>query len=132
MRVPPDPSLTIRRMVKAHPPRLPYTEIKEEILGSAYDLSLVFVGAQRSRSLNHRFRKKNAPANVLAFPLSPKSGEIVICLEKARRDAPDFAMSYRTFVGYLFIHGILHLKGFRHGRTMDREEKLLLKQFSLV
>ncbi|MSR70526.1 hypothetical protein EXS62_00595 [Candidatus Kaiserbacteria bacterium] len=58
-------------------------------------------------------------SNVLAFPLSKTSGEILICKAAAKPYS----------VGFLFIHATLHLKGLRHGATMEREEDRLLKRF---
>jgi len=31
---------------------------------------------------------------------------------------------------YLFIHGLLHLKGFEHSSTMEKEEKKYMRLFS--
>lgn len=73
------------------------------------------------RKVTRRTKKKNKVSNVLAFPLSKHSGEILICKEAA---AP-------YSIGYLFIHGLLHLKGQRHGATMERNEARLLRKFGL-
>lgn len=119
----------IRCTTKHSPPQLPLVHIKNSVLEKTYELSVAFVGDRRSRTLNLRYRNKDTPTNVLTFPLSPKSGEIIIALPQARREAKRFDMTYRTYVGYLFIHGLLHLKGLRHGGRMDREEKRLLNRF---
>src|SRR5262249_34419256 len=55
-----------------------------------------------------------------------KSGEIVICLDVARQQAPSYDLSYQDFCGLLFIHALLHLKGERHGPTMEKKERALL------
>lgn len=60
-------------------------------------------------------------SNVLAFPLSKTSGEIVICKAAAKPYTADF----------LFIHGLLHLKGYKHGGIMEREEAKLIKKFGI-
>jgi rRNA maturation RNase YbeY len=117
---------SIHKTVRQKPPRLPFPVLKEKVLGSRYGLSLVFVGDDRSRSLNRRYRGKDKPANVLAFPLSASEGEIFLNLTQARRDAPRFGLSHRTFTAKLFIHAMLHLKGYRHGGTMNHAEQAIL------
>ena len=103
-----------------------FSRLKNTVLGRQYELSLVFIDQKRSRELNKTYRKKNKPTNVLSFPLSKKSGEIFIDLVTSKSEAKKFGMSFTQFVKYLFIHGILHLKGMRHGATMENAEKKLL------
>lgn len=110
-------------------PRLPFVEMKRAILGKNYELSLVFAGDTLTRRLNRTYREKDKPANVLSFPISKKQGEIFINLKRAKNEAPKFGDSYTNFVGFLFIHGALHLKGMDHGGRMERAEKKLRKQF---
>jgi ssRNA-specific RNase YbeY (16S rRNA maturation enzyme) len=71
------------------------------------------------RAITLRTKKKSHVSNVLSFPLSPTSGEILICKAAAKPFSVEF----------LFIHGLLHLKGLKHGATMEREEDRLLKRF---
>ena len=87
-------------------PTHPYQNIKNDILGSDYTLSLVFIGSTRARRLNIEHRSKEYVPNVLSFPLDEKSGEIYITPEVARREAKKFGLSPDGYVGYLFIHGI--------------------------
>lgn len=108
---------------------IPFDKIREAILGTDYDLSLVFANKQLSHELNSKYRGKDKPTNVLSFPLSDTSGEIFLDLETIKDEAPDFEMSYEEFVLFLFIHGLLHLKGMEHGDTMESEEKELFKSW---
>ena len=105
--------------------RLPFLMLKERVLGKKYDLSIAFVGDSESRRLNYALRKKNKPANILSFPLSKSSGEILIAQNCARREAPRYGMREPEFLAHLFIHGLLHLKGLPHGARMESEEKRL-------
>ncbi|MBI2049075.1 MAG: rRNA maturation RNase YbeY [Parcubacteria group bacterium] len=107
------------------------TRLKTGILGKSYALSLVFVSDEKSRVLNEKHRGKNEPANILSFPLSEEEGEIYIAPRKAAKDAPIWKMSYRRFVLYLFIHGLLHLKGLPHGSRMEKEEQRFLKKYTI-
>ena len=71
------------------------------------------------------------PTNILAFPLGKEEGEIFIDLKKSRADAPLFERVYSNFVGFLFIHALLHLKGFEHGSKMERKEVSLRNRFKI-
>jgi len=106
--------------------------IKDAVLGKHYELSLVFVGDTRSRALNRAYRSKDKPANVLSFPLSHDAGEIFINPHRVEKEASRFDHSPRTFLIFLFIHGLLHLKGHSHGSTMEKTEQRLLKRFLRV
>jgi ssRNA-specific RNase YbeY (16S rRNA maturation enzyme) len=111
---------------------IPFQKIKEEILGTSYDLSVAIIGASEMRkAMKYKKprRKVGIPrrasgdkvSNVLSFPYSKTSGEILLC--------PAAAKPYS--LGYLFIHGCLHLKGMGHGVRMDSTERTLLSQFAL-
>ena len=100
---------------------LPFQKIKEDVLGKTYDLSLAFVGPTESLRVTRDVKKKDHISNVLSFPLSKTSGEIMIC--------PSARGAYT--VGYLFIHGLAHLKGYKHGATMENIERLYLKKWGI-
>ncbi len=123
--------LTISQTTKGRLPRLPFVDIKNVVLGKKYELSLVFIGDARSQKLNKIYRKKNKPANVLSFPLSKSEGEIFINSRHAQKEARGFDMSTTQFIGYLFIHGLLHLEGHTHGSIMEEAEMRLLKKFKI-
>jgi rRNA maturation RNase YbeY len=113
-------------------PQLPYSEIKDAVLGKQYEVSLVFVGRTRARALNRAYRKNTYVPNVLAFPLAAKVGEIFMCTERLGVEAKQHNMSVRTFAAYLFIHALLHLKGHAHGDTMEAQEAKYLKRFGFI
>jgi probable rRNA maturation factor len=112
-------------------PHLPYDEMKTAILGKDYELSLAFVGETRARAINIANRKKTYAPNVLSFPLDARAGEIIIVPVVAARQATQYNMTTRGYIGYLFIHGLLHLTGLDHGPTMDAREAAYVKQFKL-
>jgi probable rRNA maturation factor len=103
--------------------------MRDAVLVKNYELSLVFIGNKKSRVLNKKHRGKDKSASILSFPLSKKEGEIFICLDTAKRDARKFEMKKSKFIGFLFIHGLMHLKGFKHGSTMKRAEKKIWLKF---
>ena len=122
-------SVTILNATKAELPRLPFEAIKNKVLGKDYELSLVFVSEDKSRKLNAAYRRKDKPTNILSFPLNNNAGEIFICPSVAKKEASKFGRSYSNFLSFLFIHGLMHLKGFRHGSRMEDAERKVRKTF---
>jgi len=119
-------------MTRSRVPTLPYYDIAKHVLGDKYELSLAFIGRTRSQNLNLKLRKKNKPADVLSFPLTNKSGEITICLERAKKTSKNFNHTYKQHVTFLFIHGLLHLKGLDHGSKMETEERRIMSKFDFA
>lgn len=124
-------NFSITNKTKGKLPSLPFLEMKEEVLGKGYDLSLVFIGIVRSRTLSKNYRKEDKVSNILSFPIDRKSGEIFITPLVAKREAKKIERTPRQHIGFLFIHGLLHLKGCSHGSKMESKEKALFKRFSL-
>lgn len=110
---------------------MPFKALKEHVLGKEYDLSFTLLTPKEAREITLRSKNKDKASNVLAFPLSKKSGEIFICPATARIQAPDFEMNAQEFIAYLFIHGLLHLTGLDHGGTMERAEQRVCSHFNL-
>jgi len=124
-------SLTITNFTKGKLPSLPFAQMKDAVLGKNYDLYLVFIGERRSKNLNITYRNKHKSGNVLSFPLDKKTGEIFICPARSRREAKSFDRKYENFIAFLFIHGLLHLKGMDHGSTMEKAEEKIRAQFGV-
>ena len=121
-------TLDIRNFTRSTYPRFLFKEAAEAVL-PGWEISLVFAGTRRAQKLNKVLRNKEYTPNVLSYESGVRSGEIIICPEVAKRQAPSYELSYPHFVGFLFIHGLLHLKGMRHGATMDTRERELLSRF---
>jgi probable rRNA maturation factor len=122
----------IRRLSKIRPPRLFWKKIKNKILSPDYDLSLVFAGSRLMAKLNKAGRGQSRPSNVLAFGFEPKQGEIFLNLNLIRKEAENIGISFQRHALYLYIHALLHLKGFGHKneieeKIMKKEEKKWLK-----
>jgi probable rRNA maturation factor len=87
------------------------------------------------RTLNRRYRRKDAPTDVLSFPGSPDDtprtstrrspderralGDIVIATGVARRQAREAGHAYQVELRVLALHGLLHLLGFDHHDSND-------------
>ncbi|WP_148867057.1 rRNA maturation RNase YbeY [Thermosediminibacter litoriperuensis] len=116
------------------------------------EVGVVFVDNAYIRELNRSYRGKDLPTDVLSFPMRETStdelfdgneeverllGDIVISLEKAREQADAFGHSFEREVGYLVVHGVLHLLGYDHEEERDKKimrekEEEVLRAFRLT
>ena len=110
-------------------PVLPFLILKNEILGKNYYLSLAFVDEKESKNINKKYRKKNKPTNILSFCLSKNMGEIIMCPAVIDKEAKNFSKTFTQFLGFLVIHGMLHLKGLEHSSTMEEAEKFYYEKY---
>lgn len=111
-------------------PRVPFLALKEKVLGKKYELSIRFASPSEAQALNILHRGKEYIPNTLSFPLSENSGEIILCRSAMRREYKKFDMEYDTYLIFIIIHSMLHLKGYEHGSTMERKEQQLLALFT--
>jgi probable rRNA maturation factor len=97
--------------------------MRKKILGKDYFLSVAFVSPAKSRELNKKYRKKDKPTNVLSFALRKNAGEIILCPAVIKKEAKNFNRTFPQFMQFLVIHGMLHLKGYKHGKKMEQLEE---------
>lgn len=126
-----DENFSITNKTKSTLPRVPFAKIKDEVLGKKYNLSLVFIGRDRSRKLNFGHRQKDYATNILSYTLDKSNGEIFITPEIVKKQTKKFERKYDNLIGFLFIHGLLHLKGFEHGSKMEKAEAVFQKKFNI-
>jgi len=124
-------NLTVKRITKGKLPSLPFVRMKDQILGKTYELSIVFVDKKTIEKMSQDFKGNKKHTNILSFPLEKNSGEIVMNLQTIRTEAKNFDKKYVEYLGFLVIHGMLHLKGFVHSSKMETEEKKFVKIFNL-
>lgn len=118
--------------------------IYENFDGDA-EVNINFVNDEEIKELNLAFRKKDAPTDVLSFPLgengeydvNPETGlemlgDVVISVERAVEQANDFGHTLNRELAYLTVHSMLHLLGFDHVngglealRMREHEEAIL-------
>ncbi len=111
-------------------PRLPFVELKNAILGPKYELSIAYVNPAKAKKLNTAHRGKNYATDILSFPFSKKSGEMILCPQIIKKKAAEFGQTVQKYNTFIVIHGMLHLKGYEHSSRMERAEKLFLRRFS--
>ncbi len=105
------------------------------------EVSILFTDDIQISQLNKRYRGKDGPTNVLAFPMSdPGSpednwgmlGDIVISLDRAVQESKDLGESLEETVYRLLIHGLLHLLGFDHERSPEEELRMSEEETRLL
>jgi len=121
----------ITKISRSRLPSLPFSIIKDTIIGKKYNLSLVFITSFKIKKLNKIYRNINKPTDILSFPLTPETGEIFICPSETQKERLKFDRTYNNFLLYLFIHGLVHLKGYDHGPKMDKIEEKFRKRFNI-
>lgn len=104
----------------------------DTVLGRDFDLSVAYVTRATMRRINRERRGKDSATDILSFPLSKTAGEILICLPEVVTHAEVWGTTPTQYLPYLFIHGLVHLKGHDHGAIMDREEKKYCRALSVT
>jgi probable rRNA maturation factor len=115
-------------------------------------LDLIFVDTEDIAVLNRDHMSADGPTDVLAFPIDgptidgPPAGEggapvhlgdVVICPDVARRQAPGHCGSYEAEMALLVVHGVLHILGHDHAEpdettAMRSRERHHLDRYGLV
>lgn len=104
--------INVINLTKQTIPQIPFDKIKKEILDKDYELSIVLAGSKKMRKLNKQYRNKDKAADTLSFSFSKTEGEIFI----HAKETPERMRE-------LFVHSLIHLKGLKHGKKMEKEEK---------
>lgn len=123
--------ITIVNETDATLPEVAFSAIAKSILGTRYELTVIFTSSERMKKLNTIYRNIEKPTDILSFPLAGDQGEIFICLSEAKKEMKKFDRNFENFVSFLFIHACVHLKGYDHGSTMERIEAGIRKKFGV-
>ena len=104
------------------------------------ELTVRIVKSDESQQLNHQYRDKNKPTNVLSFPFQnppgltlPLLGDLVVCKSVVENEAIEQNKTLKEHWAHMLIHGTLHLLGYEHIDPQDAiemeslESKLLLE-----
>jgi len=94
-------------------------------------VNIRIVGREEGTEINKKFKKKNAPTNVLAFVGDPEKenelgieaptlGDIVVCYPVVQEESDDLNKSVKDHFVHMIVHGFLHLMGYDH--QDDQEE----------
>ena len=95
--------------------------------------SLNFVNVDEIHEMNKKYRKIDAPTDVLSFEsdIEGDLGDIFICVDVAVQNSKRYSTSIENELRLLVVHGSLHLCGYDHmnedeaKKMEDREEEIL-------
>ncbi len=94
-------------------------------------MQIILVTQESIHEMNKTYRNIDKPTDVLSFPNDePKEkslGDIFISIEQARIQAKDYEHSFEREIGFLAVHGFLHLLGYDH-HTPEEEEIMIYEQ----
>ena len=86
-----------------------------------FELTLRLVDISESQQLNHQYRGKDKPTNVLSFPFEVPDGieldllgDLVICADVVESEAITQNKTVNAHWAHMIIHGCLHLLGYDH------------------
>ena len=93
----------------------------------ASEVSISFVTEGEIQGLNRDYRGVDSVTDVLSFPINDAIvmgaerplGDIVICMDVARRQAEEYDHSLERELAFLVAHGMLHLLGHDHETPED-------------
>jgi len=94
------------------------------------DITIQLTDDNEIASLNQAYRGESKATDVLAFNqdfIDPDTsrfylGDIIVSIETAAEQAPDYDLSLDEEVAFLAIHGALHLMGYDHYELGEKEE----------
>jgi probable rRNA maturation factor len=102
--------------------------LRAEGVADRGEVHCVLAGDAEVADLNHRFRGKAGPTDVLAFPYDPATtdgviGDIYVSVDRAREQAEQRGEALGREIWRLFVHGALHLAG--HDHDHDETERAM-------
>ena len=95
------------------------------------ELTVRIVEDSESQTLNHQYRDKDKPTNVLSFPFQnppgltlPLLGDLVVCKNIVESEAINQSKTLTEHWAHMLIHGTLHLLGYDH---IDPQEATIME-----
>ncbi|MDM5221945.1 rRNA maturation RNase YbeY [Peribacillus sp. NJ11] len=124
---------------------------KKENIEKDTELSVTFVDNERIREINKEYRHKDSATDVISFALEEMGedeveivgaemprmlGDIIISIERTKEQAEEYGHSFDRELGFLALHGFLHLLGFDHmneedEKVMFTKQKEILEEYGL-
>jgi probable rRNA maturation factor len=110
------------------------------------EVSVTFVSSEKIHEINREYRDKDRPTDVISFALEEMGegemeivgtdiprvlGDIIISTEKAREQAVEYNHSVMRELGFLAVHGFLHLLGYDHENEED-EKRMFSRQREIL
>lgn len=109
---------------------------QQEHIDEEAELSVTFVDKEEIQTINRTYRDKDKVTDVISFALEEDEpeidfndfdiprvlGDIIICTDVAQEQADNYGHSFERELGFLALHGFLHLLGYDHMTTEDEQQ----------
>ncbi|MFC5557675.1 rRNA maturation RNase YbeY [Ureibacillus thermophilus] len=109
------------------------------------EVSITFVTNEKIHEINREYRHIDRPTDVISFALEEMGegeieivgdmprvlGDIIISVERTREQAEEYGHSFERELGFLAVHGFLHLLGYDH-MTEEDEKVMFSKQEEIL
>jgi probable rRNA maturation factor len=118
------------------------------------EMSVTFVDNARSHEINLEYRDTDRPTDVISLEYKPEEsimfdeadiaenpelaemldefdayiGDLYISIDKAKEQAEDYGHSYEREMGFLAVHGFLHINGYDHYSPEEEKEMFTLQE----
>jgi len=118
------------------------------------EMAVTFVSNARSHELNLEYRDTDRPTDVISLEYKPELdiavdeedlldhpelaemledfdayiGELFISVDKAREQAEEYGLSFEREMGFLAVHGFLHINGYDHYTPEEEAEMFGLQE----
>lgn len=118
------------------------------------EMAVTFVTNERSHALNLEYRDTDRPTDVISLEYKPEVpitfdeedladnpdllemmsefdsyiGELFISIDKAREQAKEYGHSFEREMGFLAVHGFLHINGYDHYTPEEEKEMFGLQE----
>ncbi|MGX7198099.1 rRNA maturation RNase YbeY [Enterococcus olivae] len=119
-----------------------YLKLPEET-----EMSVTFMDNEAIQVINSTYRGKDMPTDVISFAMEEAGegemeilfdgedldmprilGDIMISTERAKEQAAEYGHSYDRELGFLALHGFLHINGYDHMTPEDETEMFGLQK----
>lgn len=126
---------------------------EEKLENSNIYINIILTNPQNIKETNKKFRNIDKETDVLSFPMFEKEeiedlkkhrnpipevlGDIMISVERVKRQAEEYGHSFERELAYMLVHGFYHLMGYDHIEKEDKiqmrtKEEIILNKLNII
>ena len=105
------------------------------------EFNIIFVSNDEIQQINRDYRGLDRVTDVISFALMDNDlsnynaedelGDVFICVDRAKEQAAEYGHSLEREIGFLAVHGYLHLCGYDH-MNLEDEKVMFAKQDEIL